>query len=280
MKKAFVWIISIVLLNSCTLFEQKRYSGALVECRGQIITHAEIEQLTAGLSTEDSARVAERYIHQWAIDILTYDRAKDKPNKAIEHLVEDYRRSLYIHEYEQRLIAQRMPHEVEDTLVKAFYETHNSHFILRETILQGVLLVIPNEAPNMELLRKKIQNPFDEENIEWIEKFAYQYATGYELFTEDWKTINQILLRMPFQTDDLDKQLKHKQQIELQDSTNTYLLQITAMHQSGQKMPLDYARPEIKKIILSQRQVEFLHNEQEALYNKAIKEGQLKRYEE
>ena len=52
------------------------------------------------------------------------------------------------------------------------------------------------------------------------------------------------------------------------------------MHQSGQKMPLDYARPEIKKIILSQRQVEFLHNEQEALYNKAIKEGQLKRYEE
>ena len=85
---------------------------------------------------------------------------------------------------------------------------------------------------------------------------------------------------MPFQTDDLDKQLKHKQQIELQDSTNTYLLQITAMHQSGQKMPLDYARPEIKKIILSQRQVEFLHNEQEALYNKAIKEGQLKRYEE
>lgn len=279
MRKFIICILGIALLNSCTLFEQKRKSGVVAECKGQIITIAEIEQLTAGQLPEDSVRMAEQYIRQWAIDILTYDRAKDKPNRSIEHLVEDYRRSLYVHEYEQYLIAQRMSQEVQDTVVKMFYETHSHHFVLRETILKGVLLVIPNEAPNMDLLRKRIQDPIAEENIEWIEKYAYQYAVGYELFTDNWKTTNQILLRMPFQTDDIDKQLKNKRQIELQDTVNTYILQVTDLHQSGQKMPIDYARSEIEKIILSQRQVEFLHKERDILYDKAIKDGQLKRYE-
>lgn len=279
MKKAIIWIMSIALLSGCTLYEQKRNSGVVVECCGQIITQAEIDQLTAGLSSEDSARVAEKYIYQWAIDLLTYEIAKDKPNKSIEDLVEDYRRSLYVHEYEQRLIAQRMPQDVVDSIVQQFYDTHSHRFVLRESILKGVLLVIPNQAPNMDLLRKKIQDPSNEENIEWIEKFAYQYASGYELFTDNWQTMSQILLRMPFVTDNLEKQLKTKRQIELQDSISTYLLQVTDIHQSGQRMPMDYARPEIEKIILSQRQVEFLNQEREMMFNKALKEGQIKRYE-
>ena len=195
-------------------------------------------------------------------------------------MVEDYRRSLYIHEYEQYLIAQRMSKEVEDTIIKEFYDLHSHHFVLREAIVKGVLLVVPNGAPNMDLLRKNIQHPEEEENIEWIEKFAYQYAAGYELFLDDWKTVSQIILRMPFEKDDLNKQLKATRQIELQDSINTYLLQVTDLYQANQPMPIEYARPEIEKIMLAQRQVNFIQQERIGLYEKAIKEGILKRYEE
>ena len=45
-------------------------------------------------------------------------------------------------------------------------------------------------------------------------------------------------------------------------------------------MPLTYARKEIETTLLQQRQVEFLQQERELLYNKAIKEGKLKLYEE
>ena len=114
-------------------------------------------------------------------------------------MVEDYRRSLYIHEYEQHLIAQRMPREVLDTLVQEFYDNHRNRFILRDDVVKGLLLVTPKDSPNLDKLRKKIMEPHLEENIEWIEKFAYQYATGYELFLDQWMTTNQILLRMPFE---------------------------------------------------------------------------------
>ena len=51
------------------------------------------------------------------------------------------------------------------------------------------------------------------------------------------------------------------------------------MHPKGEQMPIDYARKEIENIILRNRQVDFLRRERDLLYEKAIKEGQLKRYE-
>ena len=280
MKKYIILTTLVCVLYGCSLFEQKRHSGVVAEYKGKTLTYEEVQRQTIGMSTEDSARVAEQYIYQWAINLLEYDVAKDKLSKDIERMVEDYRRSLYIHEYEQYLIAQRMSKEVEDTIIKEFYDLHSHHFVLREAIVKGVLLVVPNGAPNMDLLRKNIQHPEEEENIEWIEKFAYQYAAGYELFLDDWKTVSQIILRMPFEKDDLNKQLKATRQIELQDSINTYLLQVTDLYQANQPMPIEYARPEIEKIMLAQRQVNFIQQERIGLYEKAIKEGILKRYEE
>ena len=281
MRKIVYFFCCIVLcFTNCSLFEQKRHSGVVAEYKGKTLTYEEVQRQTIGMSTEDSARVAEQYIYQWAINLLEYDVAKDKLNKDIERMVEDYRRSLYIHEYEQYLIAQRMSKEVEDTIIKEFYDLHSHHFVLREAIVKGVLLVVPNGAPNMDLLRKNIQHPEEEENIEWIEKFAYQYAAGYELFLDDWKTVSQIILRMPFEKDDLNKQLKATRQIELQDSINAYLLQVTDLYQANQPMPIEYARPEIEKIMLAQRQVNFIQQERIGLYEKAIKEGILKRDEE
>ena len=279
MKKISIIIVCFALLTGCTLFEQKRNNGIVAECKGKTITWDELDHLTLGLSPEDSALFADNYIHQWAVDILEYDIARDKSKKHIEQLVEDYRRSLYIHEYEERLIAQRMPREVADTIVQAFYEDYSHRLILRDDIVQGLLLVTPKDAPNLDKLRQAIKEPEQEENIEWIEKFAYQYATGYELFLDHWMTTNQILLRMPFEEDNLQQQLKKSKQIELSDSINTYLLQVTAMYRKGEQMPIDYARTEIEKIILRNRQVDFLKQERNLLYEKAIKEGQLKRYE-
>ncbi len=277
--KIVILAVLCCLLSACQLFEEKRKMGTVAEYNGKTITVEQIEMLTAGLAPEDSSRIAQHYIRQWAIDLIEYDKAKDQTNKTIEQLVEDYRRSLYLHEYEQKLIAQRMSRSVEDTLIQSFYNLHSDHLILSETILRGLLLVVPNEAPNLNDLRKKIQQPETEENIEWIEKFAYQYAVGYELFLEEWRTMSEIIVLMPFEKDNLDTELKKKRQIEVQDTVNTYLLQVTELSMKGDLKPLTYARKEIEDILLRQRQVEFLQNERNALYENAIELGKLKLYE-
>ena len=275
----FHYLLFLVLgLGSCSFMQKQRDSRDIVaEYDGKTITRLEINALTMGMNAEDSARAAEQYIRQWAIDLIEYDRAKDVPNKDIERLVEDYRHSLYVHEYEERLIAQRMDKNVTDSVVVQFYNTHSQYFTLQETILRGVLLVVQNGAPNMDKLRKWLLAPADETNIEDIEKYAYQYATGYELFLDEWKPANQILMRMPLTQDDLQKQLRLHRQVEVQDSTHTYLLQVTDIYHTGEPMPVEYARPEIEKILLNRRQVAFIETERETLYRQALRDRKLKR---
>ena len=279
MKKTTIILLVLTLLVGCDRLDIKRLQGVVAECNGESLLATEIETLTLGLSAEDSAQVAEQYVHQWAINLLMKDVIRGNQNKEIERLVAEYRRSLYQHEWEQHLVARRMSQHVEDSVVLAYYEANKHHFVLRETILRGVLLVVPNGAPSMDQLKRYIVEPQDEEHIEWVEKYAYQYASGYELFLDEWKTANQILLRMPFEEDNLQKQLKQQRQITMQDSLNSYILQVVDVYVKGEQMPIDYARKEIEKIILSQRQVDFIESERENLYNNAIQSGQLKRYE-
>ena len=279
MKKTTIILLVLTLLVGCDRLDIKRLQGVVAECNGESLLATEIEALTLGLSAEDSAQVAEQYVHQWAINLLMKDVIRGNQNKEIERLVAEYRRSLYQHEWEQHLVARRMSQHVEDSVVLAYYEANKHHFVLRETILRGVLLVVPNGAPSMDQLKRYIVEPQDEEDIEWVEKYAYQYASGYELFLDEWKTANQILLRMPFEEDNLQKQLKQQRQITMQDSLNSYILQVVDVYVKGEQMPIDYARKEIEKIILSQRQVDFIESERENLYNNAIQSGKLKRYE-
>ena len=279
MKKTTIILLVLALLVGCDRLDIKRLQGVVAECNGESLLATEIEALTLGLSAEDSAQVAEQYVRQWAINLLMKDVIRGNQNKEIERLVAEYRRSLYQHEWEQHLVARKMSQHVEDSVVLAYYETNKHHFVLRETILRGVLLVVPNGAPSMDQLKRYIVEPQDEEQIEWVEKYAYQYASGYELFLDEWKTANQILLRMPFEEDNLQKQLKQQRQITMQDSLNSYILQVVDVYVKGEQMPIDYARKEIEKIILSQRQVDFIESERENLYNNAIQSGKLKRYE-
>ena len=279
MKKTTIILLVLTLLVGCDRLDIKRLQGVVAECNGESLLATEIEALTLGLSAEDSAQVAEQYVHQWAINLLMKDMIRGNQNKEIERLVAEYRRSLYQHEWEQHLVARRMSQHVEDSVVLAYYEANKHHFVLRETILRGVLLVVPNGAPSMDQLKRYIVEPQDEEHIEWVEKYAYQYASGYELFLDEWKTANQILLRTPFEEDNLQKQLKQQRQITMQDSLNSYILQVVDVYVKGEQMPIDYARKEIEKIILSQRQVDFIESERENLYNNAIQSGKLKRYE-
>lgn len=268
----------LLSMTACDALYRKHQAGAAVELDGQFLFYTTLDSLTRGLTAEDSASVASQYIRQWAKDILVYDEARDVADEQIEALVEDYRRSLYVHAYEQQLVARRMPVNVADTLVEQIYNTHIDRFILRESIVKGMLLVVPNGAPNLPKLRRWMLLK-DEDDMENIEKYAYRYATGYELFTDQWLTAQQLLLYMPFEQDVLDAMLSRQTQIELQDSLSTFILQVTDKHLAGTPMPMDYARPEIEQLILSRRQVDFLRQERERLYDEAVKYKKIRFYE-
>jgi len=260
-----------LLLGSCTALEKKQQAGAAVEVNGQYLYRSTLDSLTVGLSSEDSLRVAQQYISQWAKDILLYDKAKARTKSELEQLVEDYRRSLYVHAYEKYLVDRRMPKAVPDSTVQQVYDRMPERFLLDESILKGIFVVVPNDARDI----AKLKGWLTKEKLDEIEKYAYQNASGYELFTDKWLTTTELLAHVPAERAEIETQLKNKNQVEVTDSLQTYLIQVTEKHLRGERMPLEYARPEIEKIVLSERQVDFLNKEREKLYNEAIQEKKI-----
>ena len=310
----FIGLAAAVCLCSCDVLERKHQAGVAVELNGHYLYQSTLDSLTLGLNSTDSAAVATRFIRQWAEDMLVYDGAQSRRNDAIEKMVNDYRNSLYIQAYEQWLISKRMPKEVNDSILQALYDQLSDRLKLKESIVKGILVVVPNEAPGMDDLRdwlriangeqvpvrhEKHKNrtrrnillkkePKEEEKSEEevrsdaldnIEKYAYQNASGYELFTDEWKTTTELQALMPFERNEIDQMLRKDSHIELADSTNTYLLQVTDKYIVGELMPLDYARPQLEEYILTTRQVEFLRNERGRMYDEAIQQGKIVFYE-
>lgn len=281
MKKVLLIVMvlsGMMMLSGCSLFNRRHNVGAVVEVNGQYLESTELAQVTAGLSGEDSAAVADAFIRQWATEILMYDRAKDKVDgKPIEALVEDYRRSLYMHAYEEYMVAHSHI-QVPQAQVDSFYEEHKDRYVLKDHIVKGLLVIVPNGSPDLAKLKKFMQEP-DEKNIEKIEKYAYRYATGYELFTDEWKPMNQLLLWMPAEKSSLSKVLKQNNQIVLSDSISTYILQVTDVRQAGESMPVEYARAEIEPVLLREVTTAYIKSERERVYDDAVRFKKVKFYE-
>ncbi len=270
-----VCIAAGLLLGSCTALEKQQKVGAAVEVNGQYLYRSTLDSLTVGLSSEDSLRMVQQYISQWTKDILEYDKAKARTKRDLEKMVEEYRRALYVQAYEQQLIERHMPKAVPDSVVMQVYEQMPNRFLLDESIVKGILVVVPKDARDI----AKLRGWMAKEKLDEIEKYAYQNASGYELFADKWLTTTDLLAHIPAERAEMENMLKAKNQIEVTDSLKTYILQVTEKHLRGEQMPMEYARPEIEKIVLYERQVDFLNKEREKLYNEAIQDQKIKFYE-
>ncbi len=271
MKKNYIILLVLLTISlpGCDLIEQYRHGDAIVTVGGKSLYETDLQQLTAGTANaEDSARIAESYIRQWIIETAMYERARQevKNGKEIEALVEDYRKTLYVRAYEDKLVREKMLKFIPEDTIKKYYESYSSQFTLQENLIRGLFIVVPLQAPEQEALQSWLGNLTDE-NLELIEKYAYQNASGYELFTNQWQAQSRILLHMPLARSNMTNLLREQRLISISDSTACYYLRVTDKCMRGDVMPYEYARPEIEKYLLEQRQQEFLTKERDNIYN-------------
>ncbi len=275
--KIVIGLVLGLVLSGCQLIKKHQQGDVVAEVNGQVLRQSDVDAVVANCKTaEDSATMAATYIEQWKENIIFYDKAKKTIGKdpQIEQMVADYQRALYIHAYAEWLVDNEMPRDIEEDSIQAYYATHSNRFILNDPIIRGVFVVVPLDAPRTNDLRKWLQNvviksstglvdSIDLDVLESLEKYIYQNASGYELFIEQWHPLDEIIVRTQKPKENIERMVRNQNLIELNDSVNTYFLRVTDKHMQGEEMPVEYARPEIERLILEQRKMEFL----ETIYN-------------
>jgi hypothetical protein len=265
-------ILTLVVSSSCVHKTPEVARKALLEVEGKFLYADEVQKIIPpNMNDSDSTAIANSYVRKWVTDVLMYENAKRNiTNKdEIDELVESYRKSLTIHQYQQKMIEQRLPKEPTEEDMKAFYTQYSDQLILKEGIIKGLLLIIPQKAPKLSIVRSWVQSA-NSKSLESIEKYSLQNAISYDYFGNKWVPFSEILKRMPLKIEDPSRYLSSNRFVETSDSTEHFFLRIESFKLSGQVEPYEMAKDRISNILINKQKADFISKFEKEIYNDAV----------
>lgn len=268
-----ILLFCLFFIISCTHKTPDVARKPWLEVEGKFLYKDEIQQIIPpNINDTDSTEIAQSYVRKWVTDVLMYENAKRNiTNKTeIEDLVESYRKSLTIHQYQQKLIEQRLPKEPAEEDMKTFYAKYGEQLVLKENILKGLLLIVPKNAPKLPNVRSWVQSA-NSKSLESIEKYSIQNAISYDYFGDKWLAFSEILKKIPLKIEDPSKYLSSNRFVETSDSTQHYFLRIESYRLSGQVEPYEMAKDRIAAILLNKQKADFILKFENEIYDDAVK---------
>ncbi len=279
-------IIPLVILSlltiSCGTNTMRTEKDVIVSVGNKTLMRQDIEdEMPKFVNSEDSILLADKIIRQWVKDNLLYDIASKNisDKEHIDQLVENYRKSLIIYQYQEQLVNEKLSKDISDVDMKNYFEENSDKLKLDQALIKGLFLKIPSDAPQINNVREwyKSSSPAA---LEKLDKYTAGNAVTYDYFVDNWMIFSDLMDKLPTHYNDPAALLKNNKNIELQDSSYYYFLNIREYLLPGDQAPFEYAKPVIKEVLVNQKKMDFLKSVEDDLYNKAVAKGQVKFYTE
>ncbi|MBE6287757.1 MAG: peptidyl-prolyl cis-trans isomerase [Mediterranea massiliensis] len=275
--KNWLWMFFFLFALSCAEKHDHKGKRPLVELDGNFLYKEDLQNmLPLNVTLQDSADLVSRYIRNWAEDVLLYDKAKRNiPNSdEIERLVSNYRKVLILHAYQQEMIHQKLSAEITEDELQQFYDENLPLFKLEHPLMKGLFIKVPLKAPQLSNVRRWYKSD-DQEQIEKLEKYSFQYALKYEYFHDKWLPVSNILDWIPMTVEELNAKLAKERSIEIKDDEFYYFLCVSDYRDKGEQEPFEYARSQVKDVLQSIRQTDFMNDVRKELYEQAREENRI-----
>jgi len=277
---SIITVFFLLIVVACNKRFTAKDNDTLVKVGNKVLNRNMVEEnIPAGLSKEDSIIAAEHYIHSWISNVLVYNIAlknlNDKDN--IDRLVDDYRQSLLVYQYEEQLVNEKLSNEIDEQSLSDYYNQNKDKLKLERPLVKGLFLKVPVTAPQLSEIRTwyKSANSASRENLE---KYCSNNAATFNYFVDKWTDYNDIIGNFPKdQVTKVDLQVQ-KKTVEKQDNNFFYFLNITDFLQQGDNTPYEYAKPAIREILINQRKLDFLKKTEDDLYQRAVDRGEVQFY--
>ena len=268
-----VLLLLLCFFTACGEKHDHKGKTPLVEISGEFLYKEDLQSvLPADLSKDDSLLFAEHYIKNWAEGVLLYQKAESNipDDDEVNTLVENYRKALIVHTYQQKLIEQRLSEEITEEEMKTYYENNKNLYVVDRSLVKGLFVKVPLKASGVNKVRNwyKKNTP---ENVEHLEKYSLQNAVGYDYFYDKWIPVSDIIDKIALDVSDPEAYLEQNRHIEVKDSAYYYFLNVEDLLKPGEQEPYEFAKKEIKDMLINLKRVSFIGTVKEDLYKKALK---------
>ncbi len=267
-------IVLMVLASACSNSGESVDEEPLVRINEKILTKGMVySAIPNSLSQDDSTIFAQDYINRWIRSELLISKAElnlTPKEKDVAQLLEEYRRSLLIHQYQQKLLEQKYSPLITGTEIKNYYTDMEDNFKLSQPILKGVFVIVPKSAPNINDL-KELYRSDDSEDLVKLEAYCFQNAKKYEVFLDHWLVFDDINKWLPEPIDRTERFVKNNSYYHTTDSLYQYFLSVKEYKLSSEVAPLEFVEGKIKAILLNKKRLEFIKQLENDLYEEALK---------
>lgn len=265
-------ILIILFLYSCAQLKQKPAEKPVARVYDLYLYPSDLaENIPAGISDEDSIRIARRLIEEWARERLLLKRAEQYlsiDEKNIEKQIEEYRLTLLTFKYKQDLLKQNLDTVVTSEEIENYYQQYSSNYILDSDVVKVNYIKIAITAPQLDQLRRWYRSN-NIEDLDQLEKYCQRYAEKYIINGNEWIKFIDLIEELPVKVNNPGRFLSYTTNIDVSDSVYNYLIHINDRIPEGQVSPLEMVRNNIRSVILNKRKIEYIQN----LENTVFKDG-------
>jgi len=271
----------VLLLSACKGDKVTDEKNILAAYNGKVLLRSDIpEEVLKQHESGDSSGLLKSVIDKWlqnAVMLAEAEKSLSSAQKDKEKLIEDYRSSLLIYEYQQQLIRENMDTGVTEQDIAAFYKSNSAAFQLKKNIVKIRYIKINKQNADLGKLKRLMQNPSPENDAE-LKLYAEKQADNFYL-DSSWLYLDDITKEIPLNENyNQQRFLANNKFITIEERDVLYLLYIIDFRIKDALSPLEFEKDKIKDIILYQRKLQFLKDRQKALYDKALKNGDITQY--
>ena len=261
------------MVSWCSLFKTSKKEPQLASVGNEYLYLSDIKGLIKpGLSKTDSLIMLNSLVEKWVRKQLIVQKAElnlSENEKDVAKELEEYRTSLIIFKYEQKLIKEKLDTVVDEKEIAQYYKQNTQNFTLSFDIVQAQYLKLPLKAPNLEKVKLWLKSE-NAEDMKQLEGYCFQYAIKYDYFNEEWINFDNIRMLLPVKLPFEDQNLRNNQFIDVKDSIYQYFVFIKEFQPKGSISPFKYIKNDIKSIILLKRKQKLINDLENRIYFDAL----------
>jgi hypothetical protein len=263
-----------ILLTSCNWLTGKKGENkdALAKVGNSYLYASDIEGLIQpGTSVKDSILKVNLFVENWIKTELLVQKAElnlSSERKDFEKELENYRTTLLIHRYQEKIVEQLLDTGVTEADIIKYYKENQQQFVLRRNLVKSSYLIFSRNVKERDKVKSWFMSDKEDQQGK-LEKFCRENAMSYQLVDTSWQIMDELERLIPFDYSSQESFLAHTRFYETQDSSMVYMVRIKDYKSREGISPIEFERPVIKSLIINIRKQEILRKMEEDIYKEA-----------
>ena len=276
-------MIAALMLAVAGCKNETKSDPPVVDVDGVVLTKSKVfAAIPANASSEDSALIAEEYVRRWVYQQVALRKSRlnlTDEEQQIEEAVNEYRESLLVERFQQKVLKEKFKPKVTSDAIEKYYNEHKNYFVLNETLVRGIFVVVKDKVDGVKKFRNLIST-LDGEHMADIENFVYHNSLKYEISLEKWITLASIKDYLPDnQIPNEASTLRNRKLVEVRNADLCYFILVTDCKMQGEEAPLEYVSDNITNILVNKQKIDFIKDLKSELYNDAVQQQLITYYD-